>query len=152
MEGNEHPAPQLPAEAAPRPFSARNLVRAAIALAISGGVVALLASGALPCFSAKYLHFPCPGCGATRSTLALFHLDFAGVLRFNPIGPLAAILLGITMARTIYVIARDGHMRGLAEGWFDKLAVRAFMGVFIAEVVLWALRFTGLFGGPCPVG
>lgn len=36
---------------------------------------------------------PCPGCGVTRSLLALLRLDFAAAAYYNPASPLIAVLL-----------------------------------------------------------
>jgi hypothetical protein len=78
------------------------------------------------------------------------HLDFATMLRMNPFGPLMAALFGAFVLRTVYVTARDGHARALSDGPFRAIP-QAMLVVYGCEVVLWVLRFFGLFGGPCPV-
>ena len=37
------------------------------------------------CFSRRFFHFYCAGCGATRATCALLHGEFSAALRYNPI-------------------------------------------------------------------
>jgi hypothetical protein len=124
------------------------------AFAIFSGFVlvgGILASGAVPCASARLLHVPCPACGSTRATRALLSLDFAAVLHFNALGPVMAALFGLFVARAVFVTARDGTARAVADGRFGRAIPYAMMATYGCEVVLWALRFFGLFGGPCPV-
>lgn len=37
------------------------------------------------CFILKYFHIYCPACGGTRAIQALFHLDIASSLKYNPL-------------------------------------------------------------------
>jgi hypothetical protein len=124
---------------------------AALALVGFGLLGALLWSGSVPCLAARWLHVPCPGCGSTRSVRALLTFDFHDVLRFNPLGPVMAALFGLFVLRTLYVTARDGHVHALTQGRFGSALPWAMLATYGCEVVLWALRFFGLFGGPCPV-
>jgi hypothetical protein len=45
----------------------------------------------------------------------------------------------------------DGDARRIDEERLGRFFLRAFLVATIAEIVVWALRFAGLFGGPCPV-
>lgn len=64
-----------------------------------GGTAALLVllspfgstlAGALPaCPLKRFTGLPCPSCGATRTALALAHLDFAGAFDVSPLATLA---------------------------------------------------------------
>lgn len=45
-----------------------------------------------PCIIHKLTGYYCPGCGATRSTIALLHGDFATSLFYYPAIPVAAVL------------------------------------------------------------
>jgi hypothetical protein len=132
-------------------FSAGNLARASVALTGFALFGVAVGAGLLPCFTAKYLHVPCPGCGATRSTLALLSLDFHGVLRFNPFGPLLAAMLGFMLARMVYFIARDGTPSAMGDARPERIVSRVLLATFVVELAFWGLRFLGLFGGPCPV-
>jgi hypothetical protein len=132
-------------------FSVWNLARASAVLACVAIFAVAVVSGLLPCFTAKYLHMPCPGCGATRSTLALLSLDFRGVLRFNPFGPLLAAMLGFIMARMVYFTARDGTPSAIGSARIERVLSHVIVATFVIELAFWGLRFLGLFGGPCPV-
>lgn len=129
--------------------SARYPQRAVGAFLVSAAFIAMLASGTWRCPTAALFHFPCPGCGSTRATLALFHADFKGVL-LNPLAPVMSLLFGLIMARAIYLEWVDGHTQRLGEG-FGALLTRALVLVAVLETVIWACRFFGFFGGPVPV-
>jgi hypothetical protein len=123
---------------------------ALVTLGLSAGA-ALLGSGHVECAFAKMLHTPCPACGSTRATLSLLHLDVAQALHFNPAAPLVVLVLGVLAARGIFVMARDGNVQALGEGKLGGWIVRALVLALVLEVVVWGLRFFGLFGGPVPV-
>jgi hypothetical protein len=121
---------------------------------VGAGVAAfalLLWSGVVVCPTARLLHVPCPGCGATRATKAFLALDFANVVRFNPVGPLMAAAIAIFAARSLYLVARQGNVNGIGEGRIGGAIVPTFLTLALAEIVIWVARFFGLFGGPCPV-
>lgn len=133
------------------PFSKPFLVRAAGAAAGLGFTGLFLVLIGLRCPFAETFHVPCPGCGSTRAVRALLHLDFAAAVHFNPVAPLVFGLIGLIAARGIFLLAREGSTQRLGEGRFGKFI---FSGLFVAvslEIVVWALRFFGLFGGPVPV-
>ena len=71
---------------------------------LGGGLFyfALTSSGVelMPCPLLKVTGLPCPGCGMSRSCLALVHGQWAEVWRLNPFGPLfaafwAVVALGV---------------------------------------------------------
>ena len=45
------------------------------------------------CLVKNVTGFPCPSCGSTRAMVALWNGDLGGVIRFNPIGLLLAVVL-----------------------------------------------------------
>jgi hypothetical protein len=47
-----------------------------------------------PCLFRSMFGFPCPGCGMTRSMMALWRGDLALSLRYHPLGPLALAAIG----------------------------------------------------------
>jgi hypothetical protein len=83
---------------------------------------------------------PCPACGLTRAALALARLDLAAATTWNPLAiPLAlAALGGLFGAVMLDDRAWNGFVRDIGGG------------SAVAIVVVWALRFFGLFGGPVP--
>jgi hypothetical protein len=127
------------------------LGRAALAVAIIAGFFGLLGSGAIKCPWAGLFHVPCPACGSTRASRALLHFDFAGVAHFNPIAPLVVAILFALAVRVVWLVARDGHARTIDEERLGQRLLLGLVGAVSLEIVVWALRFFGLFGGPCPV-
>ncbi len=111
----------------------------------------VMGSGVVPCAFARATHLPCPGCGSTRAVHALLHGDLAGVMRFNPLGPVMAVVLGLMAIDTLVVVLRDGSARRVATTRVGKLLSRALIVVALLEVALWIARFFGAFGGPVPV-
>ncbi len=107
----------------------------------------VLGSGWLKCPFNALFHFPCPGCGSSRSGRALLDLDFHEALRTNPIAPLAIALMLATAARLVFVVWRDGSLRKLGEGRVGEAMTYALSRLAILSVVVWALRALGLFGG-----
>lgn len=105
----------------------------------------------MECTFAKLLHVPCPACGSTRSMYALAHFDLPGVLRFNPLAPLVVVCIVVLAARAIYVMARDGDVAALPDPPVGAWTVKILLAVLAIQLVVWGLRFLGLFGGPCPV-
>ncbi len=82
---------------------------------------------------------------------ALAHFDFAGVMRFNPLAPLVVLLITAIAAHAVYVMARDGNVQALGEGPVGSWTVKLLVVALGFQVLVWALRFFGFFGGPCPV-
>jgi hypothetical protein len=118
------------------------------ALLAAAGALWLLSPG---CLFAAAFHVPCPGCGSTRAARALAHLDLLGALHANPIAPFSMALLVFLAARVVYLVYRDGGTRHLGEAPWGQALVRALLVVVSLQIVVWVLRFFGLFGGPVPV-
>jgi len=94
---------------------------------------------------------PCPGCGSTRAVLALLHGDLEGVVRYNPLGPVVAVLIGVLALDVLRSVLLHGDVRSAGQGRLGgtiKLGVLLVAGL---EVVLWVARFFGVLGGPVPV-
>jgi hypothetical protein len=121
------------------------LVAIALVLIVGGG------SGLVPCAFARATHHPCPGCGSTRSVVALLHGDLAGVLRFNPFGPVMALVLGLLGVETVVTVLRRGDTRAIGSTRAGRFLTRALVAVAALEIALWVARFFGVFGGPVPV-
>lgn len=102
---------------------------------------AILALSPYPtCIVRLALGVPCPACGLTRAGLALCHLDLAGAQRFHP---LATALLAVTIATAIVAFIVD-------DAPWRRVVRVVTSGAGVALIVVWALRFAGLFGGPVP--
>jgi hypothetical protein len=74
------------------------------------------------CLSRRLLNFDCPGCGLTRSFVALAHFDVARAWHFNPAGLLwfAALLWQAPYRAAQLYLLRGGReltvRRGVSEG------------------------------------
>ena len=121
--------------------------RAALTAAGLGLVAALLAAKAVPCGFAALTHHPCPGCGSTRAVLALVSGDLDGVLRYNPFGPVMAVVLGVLVMQAVASVLREGDLRRVG----GPALTRTVMVVAGLETAIWIARFCGAFGGPVPV-
>jgi hypothetical protein len=117
-----------------------------------GALGVLLYARGVPCVFARVFHVPCPACGSTRAVLALLRGDLRGVLHNNPLGPVAALLLGLLAAQSLFSLFVHGDFRDAGEGRLGLVARRALYVVVAAELVLWIARFFGALGGPVPVG
>lgn len=105
------------------------------------GIAAVLAL--LPfstCLFRIFLGIPCPACGLTRATLAAARCDFAGALRFHP---LSLGLIALTALTTLAAFV-------ISDAAWRRLVIVTTGGAGVALVLVWALRFAGLFGGPVP--
>jgi hypothetical protein len=94
------------------PFDRLVLAFALAAMLSAAGLAALIARGhgALPaqsaCWSQVVLDRDCPGCGLTRSFVAIGSGDLAGGIALNPLGP---FLLGFAAAFAISRLAKLVH-------------------------------------------
>ena len=89
-----------------------------------------------PCITYTLFHINCPGCGMTRSAIALLHFDFLLSLRQN-----AFIIVGIVLALMYYielvlkVFGKNFHFPilskfcGLTRNTFDSIIISAFIGL-----------------------
>jgi hypothetical protein len=78
-------------------------------------------------------------------------LDVLGALRANPIAPFSIALLFFLGLRVIWLVYRDGGTLRLGEAPWGRAIVRALLAAVVLQIVVWILRFFGLFGGPVPV-
>lgn len=143
-------APAAPLSVAPPPLSVR-LRRAALTAAFFALLGGMLSAKAVPCAFATVFHQPCPGCGSTRAVLALLHGDVGSMVRFNPIGPVAAVLIGALAAQSFASVLVRGDLRGVGGGRVGLVVKRGLVIVAVLEVFVWVARFFGAFGGPVPV-
>jgi hypothetical protein len=125
--------------------------RAAAAAVVLSAIAALLLAGAVDCGFARLTGLPCPGCGSTRAARALLSLDVPTALRMNPVAPFMVIVLGVLAARGVWLVGRDGNANELGQGRLGTWLLRGLAWSLGAQIVVWALRFVGLFGGTVPV-
>jgi len=104
-------------------------------------IASLLALLPFPtCLFRLGLDIPCPACGLTRAALALLRLDLAAATAFHPLAlPLALVVIATILAA---LFLED-------DGW-QRFGRDVAGGSAVAIVVVWAVRFLGLFGGPVP--
>lgn len=112
----------------------------------------VLASGRVPCAFAQTTGHPCPGCGTTRSALALLHGDVLGAFRWNPLGPVVIGAMFVIAADSLRLVARDGDLRGFPDSRASRVALGALVAASLLQIVVWVARFFGYLGGPVPVG
>lgn len=113
-------------------------LRPALPVLLIGAVLALVPTST--CIARLLFGIPCPACGLTRATLAAAHLDFAAALRYHP---LSLALMAATAAMMALAFV-------LSDGAWRRAVAIVTGGAGVALVIVWALRFVGLFGGPVP--
>lgn len=117
-----------------------------------GAFLTLMLSGFVKCPTAGLFHVPCPACGSTRTAKALLHLDFAGVLRFNPVALLVIPILAGIAWRTLTLVLHHGNAKRLDEEPLGRFFLVALVWAVGLEFVVWGARFFfGFLGGPCPI-
>jgi Protein of unknown function (DUF2752) len=110
-----------------------------------GLLMVLIAGGlaALPfptCGMRVVLGIPCPGCGMTRAVLAAARLDWAASMRWHPLA-LPLLVVAGAMAVLAFVVG---------DVAWRRLLVAVTTTASMTMLLVWALRFAGLFGGPVP--
>lgn len=119
-------------------------------MAFGAALAALVALGAPLCPVAAVTRVPCPGCGLTRATLALFQGHVVEALHLHPLSPIVGPLVigGLIFGGLHFV--RHGRwpaQSGPSARWVAALGITLWVLLF----GVWLLRFHGVFGGPAPV-
>jgi len=128
-------------------------LRAAVLVA-SLAVFALALHFDLPlCPMASTFGIPCPGCGLTRATLALFHGNVRAALRFHPlVWLLSPLFIGFVSAAMVELLRDPARPRPAPlVRWNSRLMTIAALCLLVVTVGVWLARFAGYFGGPAPV-
>lgn len=96
------------------------------------------------CPFALLFGLPCPGCGLTRAALVLLHGDLERAISQHP---LVLVVLGVMawLGADLLLGQRWPHP---AMGRRARWRLPLLAGLTAALVVLWLLRFYGMFGGP----
>ncbi len=93
------------------------------------------------CLSRSVLGISCPGCGLTRSWVALAHGDIDGSLRDHPLGALVMAYLLLQAARQgMVLLVGDPSARFRA---FGRLLDRSGIAVAGLLGLVWLVRFVG---------
>lgn len=128
------------------PICADVLRPRALALTIAAVAAAQLAAGSLgwgiPCFFHRFTGLPCPGCGLTRSVLALLHGHVHEAFLLHPFGPLALLVLVMSLATAVM----PDTWRQPVLHFVTRCEQRAAPAVvaLVLLFVLWGLRIGGL--------
>lgn len=119
------------------------IVAVAAPIAIAMGVP--LTSGPVLCGFRRMFGIPCPGCGLTRSLVALLHLDLRSAFGVHPVGPIFLGYLALLWTSAWISYARTGDLSSpiarRIPGW-------AHLGMLGLVILVWLLRFFGFAGGP----
>ncbi len=96
----------------------------------------------LPCAFHETLHIPCPGCGLTRSVMAMGHGQFGYSFSLHPFGYL--MVAGLLACLFCGVAPRTWRIWFLNR--FEKLESTTGITtiLLIAFMLLWAVRITGV--------
>ena len=103
------------------------------------------------CTFARFLHYPCPGCGLTRAAHLLASGRVAESLAQQPLlVPILVSTLAFAVC-TVWLTYKDGSPFHLWQSRLGRATVWMAAVVHGGAVILWALRAAGLFGGPVAV-
>ena len=131
----------------------RGSLRRALIVMLLGGLFALIVSTRLPlCPMAGVLGVPCPGCGLTRATLALFHGDVRQAMHLHPLVPVIAPVFIAAVLSAAFGYVRGPQPSTNLKPWLaSRPATVLAAGLLVATLGVWSARFFGYFGGPVPV-
>ena len=114
---------------------------AAAGLFVGGAL--LLAYTDLPgpvCISRVVFDFPCPGCGLTRSLLAICRGDAGGSFRFHPLGPLLFLGAVLLIARMATPPAHQHRWKAVGRAGDLIGQSRGMIGLAALLICLWLIR------------
>jgi hypothetical protein len=94
------------------------------------------------CMSRRMFGVSCPGCGLTRSFIALARGNVAAAWAFNPAGLLLFAVVAFQVPFRIWQLARI--RRGLPEIVLGRTAYMSLIAVTVLLVAQWALRLMGV--------
>lgn len=120
-------------------------------------VAAVWMLGVLPlligqrCAIARLTHHACPGCGLTRAGVFLLHGEIRASLAMHPLLVPVIIVQALLVLATLHATWTHGAPWDLWKARSGRGVVWSCAVVCAAMVVLWALRASGLLGGPVPV-
>ncbi len=83
--------------------------------------------------------FQCPGCGLTRSFVAMPRGEFRTALRLNPMGPFLYVVCLLQIPYRIIELVGIGRGNALWTAVKEKLALLVWV-IFIGLMVQWVVR------------
>jgi Protein of unknown function (DUF2752) len=126
-----------------------NLTRAWLQLAVFGvGLGLLTLQPYSVCPFAVVLGLPCPGCGITRSAIAMAQGDLAGAWHFHPLGP---VLSGVALGLATLRLLRCRWRTQITTYQWSSAPAYVWWGLLAVVMAVWLARFGGTFGGPAEV-
>jgi hypothetical protein len=123
-------------------------------LALLLGTFAVAVHNDFPlCPMAGSFGIPCPGCGLTRATLALFHGDIRGALRLHPlVWLLGPLFVGFVGTATLDLVRGSSRPpRRTRIDWTSRGMGVAATALLVLTLGVWLARFAGYLGGPVAV-
>ena len=135
----------------PIPNATPHWGRASLLTAVLASVGWLAFTGHIQCVLARVAHVPCPGCGTTRTALSLAQGDVARALALNPWGLVVAVCVVVLALDAVRATWRDGSPARSGAGPLGRWATRALLAALAIDILVWAVRWFGWFGGPVPV-
>ena len=93
----------------------------------------------------KYTHWPCPGCGLTRSAEATVFGNIDAVWRLHLFGPLIIVLALMFIICSVLPDRKRLALSGTISAIEYRTAISGIVIVLIG--VYWLVRLLGYFGG-----
>jgi glucan phosphoethanolaminetransferase (alkaline phosphatase superfamily) len=126
--------------------------RALVALALIAAAGLVLAAEVPVCPTALFFGVPCPGCGLTRATLALFRGDLREAFALHPLAPILGPLFLGALGKVLFDFVRGPTPKAARPSFWTKPAGTLVAVLLLVAVVgVWLARFAGHLGGPVPV-
>jgi hypothetical protein len=123
------------------------LLAASFALSFEGSssAVALPGGVELPtlCWSRGLFGVECPGCGLTRSFVAIAHGEFARAWRTNPAGFVWFAAVALQIPLRLYLLrraARKQDAKDIEPAWLPTLTAVSWTMLIGATMLQWAVR------------
>jgi hypothetical protein len=128
------------------PIYAEMLRPRVLALAIAAVGAAQIVSSyfdtGIPCAFHWMTGIPCPGCGLTRSILALMQGRLEDSLLLHPMGPLLFLGLAAALLTGIMPRAMRGRVIGAIAAIEARTGITLWLGVLL--MVVWVVRLSGM--------
>ena len=88
------------------------------------------------CFFKYLTHLDCPGCGLTRSFIAISHGDWKGALHFNVLGPFIYLYLLFYLIKHLIFLIWNQQLSWQMPLWFQWSFGLLFLGQWIWKLMI----------------